>query len=184
MKTASDELVAILDDLRETLFHATLYREAWWCLVGMHNNRDLMVGGMSNNLLSFNVFASALFDAFVCKLATVFDENKHKNPSISFYSNYHFTKHPDFKNIENLGRKLYVYRNKFFAHRDFFSITDPEKFQSGLNHDDHAHVLSQCCKIFNEVAVRFGQGPIQHLSCEEDVLDLVHSLINYRHSSL
>lgn len=163
-----------MDDLRETLFGARLYHQGWWCTVGRHENRDFVVKGMNSHLVFFNAVAGAFFDAFVCKIATVFDTNE---KSISFFSNPLLTNHPLFKEVREKGRKLFVYRNKFVAHRDFSTVAKPDDFRSGLTHDDLGLLLNRCCQIFDEVACAQGVAPIPDFSCEDDLMNLLATLV-------
>jgi hypothetical protein len=164
-----------LDDLRNTLFHARLYHQGWWCLVGRHKRRDFVVEGVSSHLVFFNAVASSFFDALVSNLATVFDTDK---KSISFYSDPSLSNHVLFDEIREKGRKLFVFRNKFVAHRDLLLVANPENFQSGLTHDDLEFVLDRCCQIFDDVARGRGLAPIHEFSCEEDLMNLISTLVN------
>ena len=170
----------LLDDLRETLFRARLYHQGWWCLVGRHEQRDFVVEGMSSHLVFFNAVASSFFDAMVSKLATVFDMGTKKNPSISFYSNSQFFNHWLFCEVEDKGRKLFIFRNKFVAHRDYLLVAKPEDFQSGLTHYDLEFLLNRCCQIFDDVALGLKVAPIHEFSCEEDLMDLISTLVKER----
>lgn len=167
MKTA-------MDDLRETLFHARLYHQGWWCLVGRHKDRDFVVEGMNSHLEFFNAVASAFFDAFVSRLATIFDTD---NGSISFRKNALLTDHPLFEEIRENGRKLFIYRNKFVAHRDYSLVAKPEDFQSGLTLDDLRFLLNSCCQIFDDVALGQGASQIHDFSCEDDIMNLIATLV-------
>ena len=165
----------LLDDLRETLFRARLYHQGWWYLVYRHKQRDFVVEGMSSHLVFFNAVASSFFDALVSRLATVFDSDKN---SISFLSDPAFCEHILFENIRVMGRNLFVYRNKFVAHRDYLLVARPEDFQSGLTHDDLGFLLLRCCQIFDDVALRLGVAPIHDFSCEDDLMNLITTLVN------
>lgn len=166
-------MTTAIDDLRETLFHARMYHQGWWCIVGKHEDRDVVVEGVSSHLVFFNAIASAFFDALVINLASVFDENK---KSISFVSNSEFSKHALFQEIRDKGEKLFKFRNKFVAHRDYSLVAKPEDFQSGLTHDDLGYLLNCCCQIFDDVAHRIGVAPISGFSCEEDIMNLIEIL--------
>lgn len=162
-----------IDDLRETLYNARMYHQGWWYIVAKHEDRDFVVEGMSSHLVFFNAIASAFFDALVIKLASIFDENK---KSISFVSNSEFSAHALFPKIRDKGEKLFKFRNKFVAHRDYSLVAKPEDFQSGLTHDDLGYLLNSCCQIFDDVAHRLGVAPIYDFSCEEDIMNLIEIL--------
>jgi hypothetical protein len=76
-----------------------------------------------------------------------------------------------------MGRKLYDFRNKFVAHRDIKMVARPEDFHSGLTHDDLGLLLDRCCHIFDDVAQRQGLAPIQDFSCQEDLMNLIATLV-------
>lgn len=165
----------LLDDLRETLFQARLYHQGWWCLIGRHKQRDFVVEGMNSHLVFFNAVASSFFDALVIRLATIFDNNE---KSILFLSNSAFSEHRLFEGIREKGEKLFKFRNKFVAHRDYLLVAKPEDFQSGLSHDDLGFLLNCCCQIFDDVALELGVAPIHEFSCEQDLMNLIATLVN------
>ena len=136
-----------------------------------------MVNGMSSHLVFFNAVAWAFFDAFISNLATVFDKGTKKDPSISFYSNSQFSNHRLFCEVEDKGRKLFRYRSKFVAHRDYFMVANPDSFQSGLTHDDLGFLLNRCCEIFDDVAQEQGAATVCEFSCDEDIMRLIATLV-------
>lgn len=70
------------------------------------------------------------------------------------------------------------FRNKFIAHRDYLLVAKPEDFQSGLTHDDLGFLLNCCCQIFDDVALGLGVAPIHEFSCEQDLMNLIATLVN------
>ncbi len=159
-----------IDDLRNTLREARLYHQGWWCLAGAHEDREMVLEGTQSHPGFFTAAASAFFVAFVSKLASVFDK---RTDIISFKTIPQFNNHPAFGKIAEKGRKLYLYRCKFVAHRDHILTANPDTFKSGLSHDDLGLLLRECCKIFDDVANGNGLEPISDFSCKEDLMSLL-----------
>jgi hypothetical protein len=166
-----------LDDIRDTLSHARVCHEAWWLFMGIHPDREKIVRVFNSYIDFFSAVRPALYITFVVKLASVFGT---RADEITLKSIPDVEQHTSFPNLWERGRRLHKYRSKLIAHRDVDLGTRSYAQESGFTYDDLKTLLDDTCGLFDSVARRLRIDPVHQLSCEADLLQLVHDLFKQK----
>jgi AbiU2 len=160
-----------LDDLRDTLSHARLCHEAWWLFRGPHPDREKIVRVFNSYFGFFDAVRSALYVTFIVKLASVFGT---RADEITLKAIPDIEQHTSFADLWERGRRLHKYRSKLIAHRDIDLETRSYAQESGFSYDDLKTLLDDTVGLFDSAARRLHIDPVHQLSCEADLLQLVH----------
>lgn len=162
-----------LDDIRDTLSHARLCREAWWLFTGEHRDREKIVWAYNFYSDFFGAIHPALYVTFVIKLASLFGE---RDDEITLRHIPRVEQHASFPELWERGRRLYKYRSKVIAHRDIGLTYRNFARESGFTYDKLKQLLDDTCDLFDSEARRLGIAPVHSFSCESDFLRLMYDL--------
>jgi hypothetical protein len=163
-----------LDDIRNTLFEARVCHEAWWLFTGTHTDRKKIVQVYNGYLDFFSAVRPALYVTFIVKLASVFGT---RGDEISLKVIPGIEQDTSFSDLWERGRRLHKYRSKLIAHRDINLESRNYARASGFTYDGLKALLDDTCRSFDLAARRLHIDPIHHLSCEGDLLRLIHDVL-------
>jgi AbiU2 len=170
-----------IDDIRDTLMHASLCHEAWWIFQGVHPMRDDIISVYNRYLHFFETIRPALFVNYVLKLSSLFDRF---NDKISLLSIPDVEADPRFSDLWTRGRRLYQYRSKVIAHRDRQSDSRDFARETGFTPNDIRAILDDARSIFDDAASRLNMAPVPSFSCSDDLLGLISDLKEHNASLL
>lgn len=162
-----------IDDIRDTLMHASLCHEAWWIFEGVHPMHDDIIGVYNRYLHFFETVRPALFVNYVLKLSSLFDQIDDK---ISLLSIPDVKTDPRFSDLWARGRRLYKYRSKVIAHRDRQIDSRDFARETGFTLDGIRAILGDACSVFDDAAARLNIAPVHSFSCSDDLLALIADL--------
>ena len=163
----------IWDELRNTLFRARMYHQCWWYLAGTHEERGFRLSAPGQEWLFFSAAEDAFWEALVCSLASIFDND---TESISFRSLPELKPHPNYERTYQLGRLLYRYRSKAIAHSASCVARKPDGYGFGLCFDDVKTILDNSCSIYNECADAQSLCGVPDSSCDDDLRTILAKL--------
>jgi len=125
----------------------------------------------------FSAVRPALYVTFVVKLASVFGT---RADEITLKSIPDVEQHTSFPDLWERGRRLHKYRSKLIAHRDIDLGTRSNAQEGGFTYDDLKALLEDTCGLFDLAAHRLHIDPVHQLSCEADLLHLIHDLFKQK----
>lgn len=166
-------ILTAIEDIRETLIKARLFREAWWAIEGVHPKRTDIVRAFNNYSDFFSSIRPALWIAYIATISSLFDKDA---KSISLGNIPGIENEPGYATLVEKGEALRKYRNKLIAHRDLKWVSDNQVKDSDLTYDGIKWVLEESCLYFDRVALKLKIDPLPPLSCEDDLLRLVDDI--------
>ncbi|PAW78600.1 MAG: hypothetical protein B9S32_06675 [Verrucomicrobia bacterium Tous-C9LFEB] len=166
-------ILTAIEDIRETLIKARLFREAWWAIEGVHPKRSDIVRALNFYSDFFSSIRPALWIAYIATLSLLFDKDA---KSISLGNIPEIENETGYAALIKKGEILRKYRNKLIAHRDLKCVHEKQVKDLGLSYDDIKGILEESCLYFDRAALKLKIDPLPSLSCEGDFLRLVDDL--------
>ena len=161
------------NDIRLTLNQAKLCEQVWWLLLGPNSDRDRIVRSFNLYFDFFNTVRPGMYVTFIVRLASLFDKDTR---SVSLKSIPEIRADPAFPALWEKGQKLYRYRSKAIAHRDFKNEKKDFAYATGFSLNELRDILAETCAIYDRYALAQGIEGVPRHSADRDLLRLVRRL--------
>jgi hypothetical protein len=164
------------EDLRNALLHARHCCDFWWLLEGAHLQRTHVVGAFEELPVVYETLRPALYTTFIIKVCSVFGTG---SDDITLRSLPDADLDPDFPRIWEIGRRLYILRNKLIAHLDSRCDPDLVAKETGLTNDSLRAFLADTVALYNRIAERHREPDVADFGLGEE-LKVFLSRLNQR----
>lgn len=164
------------EDLRDALLHAQNCCDFWWLLQGANFQRSNVIGAFEGLAAVYETLRPALYTSFIIKVCSVFGTGPN---DITLRSMPDAELDPDFPRIWEVGRRLYVLRNKLIAHIDIRCDPDLVAKETGLTNDSLRAFLADTVALYNRIAERHREPEVPDFGLGEE-LKVFLSRLNLR----
>lgn len=164
------------EDLRDALLHAQHCCDFWWLLEGAHFQRSNVIEAFEELPAVYETLRPALYTSFIIKICSVFGKGSN---DITLRSMPGAELDPDFLRIWEIGRRLYILRNKLIAHLDSRCDPDLVAKETGLTNDSLRAFLADTVALYNRIAERHREPDVADFGLGEE-LKVFLSRLNQR----
>ena len=154
------------EDIRNALVHAQHCCDFWWLLEGAHFQRTNVVGAFEELPVVYETLRPALYTSLIIKVCSVFGTGSN---DITLRSLPDADLDPDFLRIWDIGRRLYILRNKLIAHLDSRCDPDLVAKETGLTNDSLRAFLADTVALYNRIAERHREPDVVDFGLGEEL---------------
>lgn len=160
-------------DLRSALFDARNSYDLWWLLIGAHDQRTKVIDGFEHLPVIYATLNPALYTSFIIKLCSVFGTGSN---DITLKTLPNAELDSDFARIWEIGRRLYMLRNKVVAHMDKRCDPDQIAKDTGLTYNDLRQFLADTVSLFERIAEINGERGVNDFGLSNEFPRLLRQL--------